>query len=130
MEDLLLNRKNELIDKLGNGGIKELKSSKLLRLIEPQIEDLCKHWTKKQVYNMVNKIFDDNIISASFFYRFSKNLEKETIEKDKKIELGVSQKRDIKKESENIERGQLMIAQTKELKDDGQLKVADKSEFI
>ncbi|WP_323589156.1 hypothetical protein [Aliarcobacter butzleri] len=95
MEDLLLNRKNELIDKLGNGGLKELKSSKLLRLIEPQIEDLCKYWTKKQVYNMVNKIFDDNIISASFFYRFSKNLEKETIKKDKKIEVGVSQKKDI-----------------------------------
>ena len=86
MEDLLLNRKNELIGKLGNDGLKELKSSKLLRLIEPQIEDLCKYWTKKQVHNMVNKIFDDNIISASFFYRFLKNLEKETIEKDKKIE--------------------------------------------
>ena len=84
MEDLLLNRKNELIGKLGNDGLKELKSSKLLRLIEPQIEDLCKYWTKKQVHNMVNKIFDDNIISASFFYRFLKNLEKETIEKDKK----------------------------------------------
>ena len=108
MEDLLLNRKNELIGKLGNDGLKELKSSKLLRLIEPQIEDLCKYWTKKQVHNMVNKIFDDNIISASFFYRFLKNLEKETIEKDKKIEVGVSQKRDIngdedKKSIKNID---------------------------
>lgn len=101
MQDLLLNRKKELIVKLGYDGLKELKSSKLLKLIEPQIQDLCNYWTKKQVHNMVNNIFYDNIISASFFYRFSKNLEKETIKRDK-TEEGVSQKIDTNQDKKSI----------------------------
>ena len=129
----LQKRKKEIINQISEDRLKKSKFSKLLNLISSEIQELIVYWTIKQVHQMVNEVFNVNI-SAPLFYRFAKNLKKdeklESREKDKKEKLGVSQMRDTKKESENTERGQLMIAQTKELKDDGQFKVADKSEFI
>ena len=74
---------------------------------------------------MVNEVFEINV-SAPLFYKFCSDLKKdeklESRKIDKKEKIGVCQTRDF-------EKVQLKVAQTKELKDDGQLKVADKSEF-
>jgi hypothetical protein len=96
----LQNRKKEIIEQIGIHGLKQLKFSKLLKLINFEIQELTNYWTLKQVHNMVNEVFDFNI-SAPLFYRFCQqnlNLKKdkksEPIKKDKKIETGVSQNRD------------------------------------
>ncbi len=138
MSENLQKRKKEIIEQIGIDGLKQLKFSKILKLLRSEIQELMSYWIIKQVHQMVNEVFNINI-SSPFFYKFCQNFEKNPIKKDRKLEslktekiknLNISQNRDTKKESENIERGQLKIAQTKELKDDGQLKVADKSEFI
>lgn len=96
----LQNRKKEIIEMIGIDGLKQLKFSKLLKLINFEIKELTNYWTLKQVHKMVNEVFDFNI-SAPLFYRFcQQNLKKdeksEPIKKDKKIETGVSQNRDTK----------------------------------
>ncbi|MCT7586617.1 hypothetical protein [Aliarcobacter butzleri] len=130
----LQKRKKKIIEQIGEEGLEKLKFSKLLKLTENEIQELMNYWTIKQVHQMLNEVFNLNI-SAPLFYKFCANLKKDeiskTIKRDKKLDKGVVQEITTnKKESENAERGQLKIAQTKELKDDGQFKVADKSEFI
>ena len=128
--EILENKKIEIIEQIGEDRLKKLKFSKLLKLIQNEIQELLNYWNIKQVHELVQDVF--NIpISRPLFYRYcAKNLKKdeklEPIKKDKKLNVDVSQP----KTKENSEKGQLMIAQTTELKDDGQLKVADKSEFI
>ena len=128
--EILENKKIEIIEQIGEDGLRKLKFSKFLKLIENQLQDLCIYYNIKQVHQLVQNIF--NIpISRPLFYRYcAKNLKKdeklEPIKKDKKLNVDVSQP----KTKGNSEKGKLMIAQTTELKDDGQLKVADKSEFI
>lgn len=126
----LQKRKEELVGQIGEDEIKKLMKVKLLKLIQNEIQELLNYWNIKQVHQLVQDVF--NIpISRPLFYRYcAKNLKKdeklEPIKKDKKLNVDVSQP----KTKENSEKGQLMIAKTTELKDDGQLKVADKSEFI
>jgi hypothetical protein len=96
----LQNKKKEIIEQIGIDGLKQLKFSKILKLLQSEIQELMNYWTIKQIHKMVNEIFNINI-SSPFFYRFcQQNLKKdeksEPIKKDKKIETGVSQNRDTK----------------------------------
>ena len=128
--EILENKKIEIIEQIGEDRLKKLKFSKLLKLIQNEIQELLNYWNIKQVHELVQDVF--NIpISSPLFYRYcAKNLKKdeklEPIKKDKKLNVDVSQP----KTKGNSEKGKLMFAQTTELKDDVLLKGADKSEFI
>ena len=97
----LQKRKKEIINQIPEDRLKKLKFSKLLKLIIFEIEELMVYWTVRQVNKMVCEVFDINI-SEPLFYRFClKNLKKDEISKPikrDKIEEGVSQNRDTKKE--------------------------------
>ena len=100
MNENLQKRKKEIIEHIGIDGLKKLKFSKLLKLIQNEIQELLNYWNIKQVHELVQDVF--NIpISSPLFYRYcAKNLKKDEksvpIKKDKKLEVGVSQKRDTK----------------------------------
>ena len=99
MIELLKNRKKEL--ELQLGYLNNLKYSKLLYLLNSEINNLLCFYTKKQVNQMINEIFSLSI-SAPYFYAYcTKNIkkdEKSKILKSDKIEEVVFQKRDTKKE--------------------------------
>ena len=99
----LQNKKNEIILQIGEDGLKRLKFSKILKLIENEIKELMDYWIVKQIHQMVNEVFNINI-SAPLFYRFcEKNIKKNEnlkVEKNHKIDKGVSQNRNTKKEEE------------------------------
>ncbi|MCT7595604.1 hypothetical protein PT502_03625 [Aliarcobacter butzleri] len=102
----LQKRKKKIIEQIGDDRLKKLKFSKILKLLENEIQELMKYWTIKQVHETVNEIFELNI-SAPLFYRFcAKNLKKdeklESRKIDKKINVGVSQRaNEDTKKSEN-----------------------------
>ena len=87
----LQNKKNEIILQIGEDGLKRLKFSKILKLIENEIKELMDYWIVKQIHQMVNEVFNINI-SAPLFYRFCEK----NIKKDEKSELGVSNNNDRK----------------------------------
>ena len=91
--EILENKKIEIIEQIGEDRLKKLKFSKLLKLIQNEIQELLNYWNIKQVHELVQDVF--NIpISSPLFYRYcAKNLKK-----DEKLDVGVSQKRDTKKE--------------------------------
>ncbi len=97
----LQKRKKEIIEQIGEDGLRKLKFSKILKLIENQILELMSYWTVRQINRMVCESFEINI-SEPFFYRFCLSLK--NLEKDKKSDVGVSQKRDrdIKKDEKSI----------------------------
>ena len=101
----LQNKKNEIIQHIGAEGLKKLKFTKLLKLITFEIEELIEYWTIRQIHQMVNEVFNINI-SAPLFYRFcEKNIKKDEnlkVEKNHKIDKGVSQNRNTKKEEKSI----------------------------
>ena len=101
----LQNKKNEIIHQIGEDGLKRLKFSKILKLIENEIKELMDYWIVKQIHQMVNEVFNINI-SAPLFYRFcEKNIKKDEnlkVEKNHKIDKGVSQNRNTKKEEKSI----------------------------
>ncbi len=94
----LQKRKEELVGQIGEDKIKLLKRIKLLKLIQNEIQELLNYWNIKQVHELVQDVF--NIpISSPLFYRYcAKNIKKdeksEPIKKDKKLDVGVSQKRE------------------------------------
>ena len=100
----LQNRKKEIIQKIGEEGLKKLKFSRLLKLIENEIQELMNYWTVKQVHQMVNEVFNLNI-SSPLFYRFCAKNFKDEIKKDKKINVGVSQQanEDTKKSESSVQ---------------------------
>lgn len=134
MKNILKARKEEITEKVGEDEFKRLQKVKLLKLMKLEIQQLLEFWSLGQVLEILNSELGFKISKTVFYSFFQKNLKKdeklESLKTGKIKNLNISQTRDIKKESENSEKGQLMIAQTTELKDDGQLKVADKSEFI
>ena len=87
----LQNKKNEIIQQIGEDGLKRLKFSKILKLIVNEIKELMDYWIVKQIHQMVNEVFNINI-SAPLFYRFCEK----NIKKNKKSELGVSHNSDKK----------------------------------
>ncbi|MCT7600295.1 hypothetical protein [Aliarcobacter butzleri] len=103
----LQKRKKEIIEQIGEEGLEKLRFSKLLKLIENEIQELMNYWTIKQVHQMVNEVFNLNI-SAPLFYKFcacanlKKNEISKTIKRDKKLDVGVSQQvNEDTKKSEN-----------------------------
>ena len=137
MKNILKTRRDEITEKVGEDEFKRLQKVKLLKLMELEIKELLKYFTLSQVLKQINDEFNLRI-SKTVFYNFcKKNIKKDETSKlikkenQKQIEVDkdVSQVNQPKTKG-NSEKGKLMIAQTTELKDDGQLKVADKSEFI
>lgn len=102
MKNILKNRKDEIINNIGEDLLKQLKKIKLLDLLKFQVKEMSVYWTLGQILEQINNEFNLSI-SKTLFYDFcSKNIEKDKLEhlkKDKKIETGVSQNKDIKKES-------------------------------
>lgn len=102
----LQKRKKKIIEQIGDDRLKKLKFSKLLKLIENEIQELMKYWTIKQVHQMVDEVFNLNI-SAPLFYRFCANLKKDEISKpiknDKKLDVGVSQQVQVNKDTKKSE---------------------------
>ena len=101
----LQNKKNEIIHQIGEDGLKRLKFSKILKLIENEIKELMDYWIVKQIHQMVNEVFNINI-SAPLFYRFcEKNIKKDEnlkVEKNHKIDKGVSLNRDTMSDEKSI----------------------------
>ncbi len=95
--EILENKKIEIIEQIGEDGIRKLKFSKLLKLIQNEIQELLNYWNIKQVHELVQDVF--NIpISSPLFYRYcGKN-----IKKYEKTEVVVSQKVDIKKSESSV----------------------------
>ena len=52
----LQNKKNEIIHQIGEDGLKRLKFSKILKLIENEIKELMDYWIVKQIHQMVNEV--------------------------------------------------------------------------
>lgn len=99
----LQNRKNEIILQIGAEGLKKLKFTKLLKLITFEIEELIEYWTIRQVHQMVNEVFNINVSKALFYGFCEKNIKKKKdfeVMENRKIDKGVSQNRNTKKEEE------------------------------
>ena len=102
----LQKRKKEIIEQIGEDRLKTLKSSKLLKLITLEIEELMVYWTIRQIHKMVCEVFEINV-SEAFFYKFClQNTEKDKNSKskkrDKKLDKGVVQKITTNKKKESI----------------------------
>ena len=78
----LQNKKKEIINQITEDGLKQLKFSKILKLLQTEIQELMNYWTIKQIHKMVNEVFELNI-SAPLFYKFcqQQNLKVETLDR-------------------------------------------------
>ncbi|MCG3704315.1 hypothetical protein ACN2CX_07930 [Aliarcobacter butzleri] len=103
MNENLQKRKKKIIEQIGQEDeLKKLKKVKLLKLMEFEIQQMLEFWSLGQVLEILNSELGFKI-SKTVFYEFcAKNLKKdeksEPIKKDKKSDVGLSQKRDTKKE--------------------------------
>lgn len=103
MKNILKTRRDEIVDNLGGKDeLKKLQKVKLLKLMELEIQQLLKYWNLSQTLEIINSELELKI-SKTVFYNFCakkmKKDEKSKVEKNQKIDKGVSQNRDIKKES-------------------------------
>ncbi len=98
MNENLQKRKKEIEDKIGEDGLKKLKFSKILKLLESEIQELLNYWNIKQVHELVQDVFNISISSPLFYRYCAKNLKKdeklESVKTGKKSDVGVSQKRE------------------------------------
>jgi len=101
----LQNKKKEIIEQIGIDGLKQLKFSKILKLLQSEIQELMNYWTIKQIHKMVNEVFEVNL-SSPLLYKFARDLKKDEISKsiksNKKLDLGVVQNRTTKKDEKSI----------------------------
>lgn len=101
----LQNKKKEIIEQIGIDGLKKLKFSKILKLLQSEIQELMNYWTIKQIHKMVNEVFEVNL-SSPLLYKFARDLKKDEISKsiksNKKLDLGVVQNRTTKKDEKSI----------------------------
>lgn len=98
MKNILKNRKDEIVVNVGDDELKKLQKIKLLKLMELEIQQLLEFWSLGQVLEILNIELGFKI-SKTVFYEFcAKNLKKdeksEPIKRDKKLDVGVSQKRE------------------------------------
>jgi hypothetical protein len=104
VKNILKNRKDEIVDNVGEDGIKKLQKVRLLRLIEPEIRKMTNYHTLGQILQSINIEFGLSISKTVFYGFCAKNIKKDekskTLKRDK-IEVGVS-KRDTKKEKVEI----------------------------
>lgn len=133
MEELLFKRKKELETLFGKE-IKEIKkSTKFLKLIRNELVYLDDFLTKVEILELVNKIFQTQIKYSNFYKFFVKNIIKNEIKISKinikKENFTSNNQRDKSEVKNDFANSQVQLAQVKELKDDGELKRADKSDF-
>ncbi len=102
MKNILKTRKDEIVNKVGEDEFKKLQKVKLLKLMELEIQQLLKYWSLSQTLKIINSELELKI-SKTVFYDFCakkmKKDEKLKVEKNQKTDKGLTQKRDIKKES-------------------------------
>lgn len=101
MKNTLKARKDEIVDNVGEDGLKKLQKVKLLKLMELEIQQLLEFWSLAQVLEILNSELGLKI-SKTVFYEFcAKKMKKdeklELLKRDKKEEVVVSQQVDIKK---------------------------------
>lgn len=101
MKNMLKNRKDEIVDNVGEDGIKKLQKVRLLRLMELEIQQLLEFWTLGQVLEILNIELGFKISKTVFYDFCARNIKKDEkpkpLKRDKREE-GISQKRDTKKE--------------------------------
>lgn len=133
MEELLFKRKKELETLFGKE-LKEIKkSTKFLKLIRNELVYLDDFLTKVEILELVNKIFQTQIKYSNFYKFFVKNIIKNEIKiskiNTKKEDITSKNQIDKSEVKNDFANSQVQLAQVKELKDDGELKRADKSDF-
>lgn len=133
MEELLFKRKKELETLFGKE-LKEIKkSTKFLKLIIKELVYLDEFFTKVEILELVNSVFNVNIKYSNFYKFFVKNIIKNEIKvskiNTKKDDITLKNQIDKSEVRNDIPNYQVQLVQVKELKDDGELKRADKSDF-
>lgn len=133
LEELLFKRKKELETLFGKD-IKEIKkSTKFLKLIIKELVYLNDFFTKVEILELVNKVFETQIKYSNFYKFFVKSVDKNEIKvskiNTKKDDITSNNQIDKSEVEKNHASSQVQLAQVKELKDDGELKRADKSDF-
>jgi hypothetical protein len=104
VKTILKIRKKEIVDNVGGENeFKKLRKVKLLKLMEPQIQQLLEFWCLGQVLEILNTELGFKI-SKTVFYEFcAKNLKKdeklESVKPGKIKNLNISQNKNIKKKS-------------------------------
>ena len=133
MEELLFKRKKELETLFGKE-LKEIKkSTKFLKLIRNELVYLDDFLTKVEILELVNMVFETQIKYSNFYKFFVKSVDKKRIKvskiNTKKDDITSNNQIDKTEVKNDISNSQVQLAQVKELKDDGELKRADKSDF-
>ena len=133
IEELLFKRKKELETLFGKE-LKEIKkSTKFLKLIIKELVYLDEFFTKVEILELVNSVFHVNIKYSNFYKFFVKNIIKNEIKvskiNTKKDDITSKNQIDKSEVKNDFANSQVQLAQVKELKDDGELKIADKSDF-
>lgn len=133
LEELLFKRKKELETLFGKE-LKEIKkSTKFLKLIIKELVYLDEFFTKVEILELVNSVFHVNIKYSNFYKFFVKNIIKNEIKvskiNTKKDDITSNNQIDKSEVKNDFANNQVQLAQVKELKDDGELKRADKSDF-
>ena len=133
MEELLFKRKKELEILFGKE-LKEIKkSTKFLKLIIKELVYLDEFFTKVEILELVNSVFHVNIKYSNFYKFFVKNIIKNEIKvskiNTKKDDITSNNQINKSEVRNDFANNQVQLAQVKELKDDGELKRADKSDF-
>ena len=133
LEELLFKRKKELETLFGKE-LKEIKkSTKFLKLIIKELVYLDEFFTKVEILELVNSVFHVNIKYSNFYKFFVKNIYKNEIKiskiNTKKDDITSNNQIDKREVKNDFANSQVQLTQVKELKDDGELKRADKSDF-
>ncbi len=133
MEELLFKRKKELETLFGKE-IKEIKkSTKFLKLIRNELVYLNDFLTKVEILELINSVFETKVKYSNFYKWYVKNIESNEIKISKinikKENFTSNNQRDKSEVKNDFANSQVQLAQVKELKDDGELKRADKSDF-
>jgi len=133
LEELLFKRKKELETLFGKE-LKDIKkSTKFLKLIRNELVYLDDFLTKVEILELVNMVFETQIKYSNFYKFFVKSVDKKRIKvskiNTKKDDITSNNQIDKTEVKNDISNSQVQLAQVKELKDDGELKRADKSDF-
>ena len=126
MTELLKNRKKELEEIYGFNLMQIKKSTKLLKLIINDVVKLNDVFTKTEILELINCVFETNIKYNNFYKFYSKYYKNINIQNNIETKHINNSTLNWKKEEVN---SQIKIANISPLKDDGELKQADKSEF-
>lgn len=133
MEELLFKRKKELETLFGKE-LKEIKkSTKFLKLITKELVYLNDFFTKVEILELINSVFETKVKYSNFYKWYVKNIESNEIKiskiNTKKEDITSKNQIDKSEVKNDFANSQVQLAQVKELKDDGELKRADKSDF-